>query len=126
MIQRIQTIHLLLSVIVGIVALVIGISCATPWVKIAWLALVGLGVLLAAWSIFLFKTRMRQLSIVNLSTVCHALTGVVLGVATLTGTAVEWGSVAIFMPLAAIIFNLLACRRIRFDERLVRSADRLR
>ena len=126
MIQRIQTIHLLLSVIVGIVALVIGISCATPWVKIAWLALVGLGVLLAAWSIFLFKTRMRQLSIVNLSTVCHALTGVVLGVATLTGTAVEWGSVAIFMPLAAIILNLLAARRIRFDERLVRSADRLR
>lgn len=126
MIQRIQTIHLLLSVIVGIVALVIGISITTQWVKIAWLCLVGLGVLLAAWSIFLFKNRMRQLTIVNLSTVCLALTGVALGIASLTGTAVEWGSVAIFLPLVAIILNLLACRRIRFDERLVRSADRLR
>ena len=126
MIQRIQTIHLLLSVIAGIVAIIIGFSSTAQWVKIAWLCLVGLGVLLAAWSIFLYKNRMRQLSIVNLSTVCHALTGVVLGIASLTGTTVEWGSAAIFLPLAAIILNLLACRRIRFDERLVRSADRLR
>ena len=126
MIQRIQTIHLLLSFIAGIVAIVMGFSCATQWVKIAWLGLVGLGVLLVAWSIFLFKNRMRQLSIVNFSTVCYALTGVVLGIASLTGIAVEWGSVAIFLPLVAIIFNLLAARRIRFDERLVRSADRLR
>ena len=77
MIQRIQTIHLLLSAIAGIVALVIGISSTTQWVKISWLCLVGLGVLFAAWSIFLYKNRMRQLSIVNLSTLCLALTGVV-------------------------------------------------
>ena len=126
MIQRIQTIHLLLSVIAGVVALVLGISCTAQWVKIAWLCLVGLGVLLAAWSIFLYKNRMRQLSIVNLSTVCYALTGAVLGIASLLRIPVEWGSVAIFLPLVAIILNLLACRRIRFDERLVRSADRLR
>ena len=126
MIQRIQTIHLLLSVIAGIVAIVIGITTTAQWLKIAWPCLVGLGVLLAAWSIFLYKTRMRQLSIVNLSTVCHALTGAVLGIASLTGTVVEWGSVAVILPLVAIVLNLLACRRIRFDERLVRSADRLR
>ncbi|MBO4486866.1 MAG: DUF4293 domain-containing protein [Bacteroidaceae bacterium] len=126
MIQRIQTLHLIMSVLAGIVALVLGFSCATPWVKISWLCLVGLGTLLILWSIFLYKNRMRQVSVVNLSTLCHALTGVVLGGASLTGTSVEWGRVALFLPLVAIIFNLLAARRIRFDERLVRSADRLR
>ncbi|MBP5361237.1 MAG: DUF4293 domain-containing protein [Bacteroidaceae bacterium] len=139
MIQRIQTIHLLLSVIVGIVAFVLSLNAVpeeivrasfsgqVEWGRWAYLALIALGVLLAAWSIFLFKTRMRQLRLVNFSIVAYALTYVVvIGCYLLTKSEASWSNIAVNLPIVSIIFNLLACRRIRFDERLVRSADRLR
>ena len=140
MIQRIQTIHLLLSVAIGVVALVLSINAApgnivkdafspqVGWGRWAYLSLVGLGILLAACSIFMYKTRMRQLRIVNLSTKAYVLAYVLTGVCWLINreTIVLSCSLAILLPAISIIFNLLAARRIRFDERLVRSADRLR
>ena len=139
MIQRIQTIHLLLSVVVGIIAQILNFKASPESVTVVafagvesvryiYIALIGIGVLLALWSIFLYKNRMFQLKVVRFSTIAYAL-----GLITLVTSAVinhktdaSWLDFASLLPVACIIFNLLACRRIRFDERLVRSADSLR
>ena len=72
MIQRIQTIHLLLSVVVGIIAQILNFNASPESVTVVafagvesvryiYIALIGIGVLLALWSIFLYKNRMFQL-----------------------------------------------------------------
>ncbi len=87
-------------------------------------------VLLAA--VFLFRNRMRQARLVRGGWMVALLTGVLqfiscnsidayLGV----GAQGRYG-VSFFLPVAVIVFGMLAERAIRKDEELVRSADRLR
>lgn len=139
MIQRIQTIHLLLSVIIGIVAEILSITAAdgnvtvtafagVESVRCIYLALIALGILLALWSIFLFNKRMFQFKVVRFSTVAYALGIITLVVSAILNhrTDASWLDFAPLLPVVCIILNILASRRILFDERLVRSADRLR
>lgn len=124
MIQRIQTIHLLLSVICSVVAMLL---CQMEWGRIAYVGVIALGAVLAAWSIFLYKNRKRQIMIVNLSIAVYVLSYILLAVAVIMEKIdISWFSATVLMPAICIFLNFLAFRRIRFDENLVRSADRLR
>lgn len=139
MIQRIQTIHLVLSVILGVVALILNFNTApdclmaklfaTPVesMRYVYLAMVALAVIAAVCSIFMYKKRPRQISVVNISTILLVLSYIVLGVCFyFNREQTLWKCFSLYLPLVSIVLNFMARRRIKYDENLVRSADRLR
>ena len=125
MIQRIQTIFMLLSAISTTILFFVSDD-----VDISGFAL-GVGILLGGtlFNIFNYKKRKRQILLNNISIIINAL---------LIGLLVYWllnlsggldfpekGIEPIF-PLISIIFLVLANINIGRDERLVKSVDRLR
>lgn len=95
--------------------------------------LVGLTALLSLVSIFLFKNRNRQLTLVRLTMIAFVLLLALAGLffyqdySRLNSGSymfdVGFGAIA---PVAGILFSILAIRAIRKDEKLIRSMDRLR
>ncbi len=94
--------------------------------------LAGLSVLVALYSIFQFKNRLRQMQLGALNSL---LMGGALGLTyyyTVKANALleprTQGEflIGFYIIAAALFFNLLANRFIRRDEKLVRSADRIR
>ena len=85
----------------------------------------GLSALLALISIFL------QMRVCNFTALLLIAFYVVLGIyiydlyIALNGESLQLQA-ALSMPVVALVLNYIAYRRIRADERLVRSADRLR
>ncbi|MEZ4888964.1 MAG: DUF4293 domain-containing protein [Chitinophagales bacterium] len=134
MIQRIQSIYLLLSVIFSIVAIAAPIPYAFSGEtamefndQIAMIVLAALIAVVSLANIFLFNNRKRQMLICNIIT---GLTLVMIGVAGYFSVAHEavpdvpyYGTA---LPGLVLVANLLAKRGIQADENLVRSADRLR
>ena len=143
MIQRIQTIYLLLAAASSLSLLALPFASSSENISasalfadstynlqdnIALLVLFALGGALALIAIFLFKNRKLQIKI-GQSVILLLAIGV--GV-----TAYLWFSdgtmdkatlgLGMFAPLSGFIFTFLAIRAIRKDEKLVRSADRLR
>ena len=115
MIQRIQTVYLLLALILLVVGVAVG--HADEWI------LNGLSVVMMAValrSIFLFKNRPAQ------STWCLVL--MLMGVAYYIVLAVKQPVMDWYhaMPLAAVLLTFIARKRIIKDEKLVRSLDRIR
>ena len=92
------------------------------------LGLFALAGLLLLITIFLFRDRTLQLRLA-LGAIVLAVAGIAYGVyrgtqdVVIETAEIEWG---IALPLLAIVFGGLARRYVRKDERLVRSADRLR
>lgn len=151
MIQRIQSIHLLLASIALIIPyfspLAIFVSgeqayqlfaChvetstvnASSFNVIPLAALYFLGLLIALVSIFLFKKRKMQIKIARM-----AMFVVILSIAlagyyfysiqsqlSITGQP----AFAAAMPIVACVFLFMGIRAIKKDEALVRSADRIR
>ena len=84
--------------------------------------------LLLLFAIFLFRNRKLQ---VNLATVAIIITlayvayGVALWISDPASaqSSIDFG---VTLPILSVIFSVLAARYIRKDEKLVRSADRLR
>jgi hypothetical protein len=83
-------------------------------------------------AIGLYKKRMRQIMLTTLNSL---LIGTALGLSAYWATQAESDllpgiqgaySYGLFLPAIALVFNSLAARFIRKDERLVRSMDRLR
>ena len=134
MIQRIQSIFLLLAAGASFGALAVPFANAKGAVQSAIFAdqvynvqdnpalliVFALAGVLAVASIFLFKNRATQsrIAIVALVAVIFLLQQVSFASVAL--------SVGIFLPLVAGLFIWLAQRNIRKDEKLVRSMDRLR
>lgn len=94
--------------------------------------LAGLSALAALYSIFQYRNRLRQMQLGALNSL---LMGGALGLTyyyTVKANALfepmEQGNflVGFYIIAAALFFNLLANRFIRRDEKLVRSADRIR
>jgi len=129
MLQRIQTIWILLSVLAAVFLYITGQDVEVfgnlPLISISSIVLVLIG----AFSLFSFKNRKRQIMLNNISIIINAL---------LIGILVYWlqnlsggidfpekGIEPIF-PLIAVICLLLANIFIKKDERLVKSVDRLR
>lgn len=139
MIQRIQTLHLIAVVLLGILAIVLNLAQSADGaialtfsgdmnvVGYAYIAIIFIATALALWSIFLYKNRIRQLKVVGVSALLFVLACVAFVVAYLKNIEVaSLRDVAIYLPLLCIVFCTWARKRIRFDENLVRSADRLR
>lgn len=143
MIQRIQSIFLLLAA--GASFGVLGAPLASAKAAIAHsmfkdqlltvqddlVLLVAFAVagVLALASIFLFKNRKTQLQISAIAMVANLL-GLGYAAFLLYQNKIDFANLAIavgaYLPLIAVLFEILANRAIRKDEKLVRSADRLR
>jgi Co/Zn/Cd efflux system component len=144
MIQRIQTVYLLLASVIGAlffffpIVSVMGESAFslelmvknnyisnTPFLLLAIL-FVGLNVV----SIFLFGNRKRQMLLVRFG-IYSVISFVLLAAINiyrlyqLVGAEVKIGWV-VYAALLAIVFNVLAFRGVKKDEDLIRAADRIR
>ena len=136
MLQRIQTVYLLISVlIIGGLYLwfpiiksesgLIIISNNEPMV----VGLIFGSILLTLLSIFNFKKRQLQFVINRLSIILNFL---LLGVfvyrsLTLSGeTLVSEKGIGVLLPIISIVFLVMANKAIKKDEDLVKSVDRLR
>lgn len=146
MLQRIQTVYLLIAAVAS------GSVFALPFFKgaasngaqffndglfdtqdhVSLMAMATIAILDAVMTVFLFNNRKRQgLFCLLVGAVNLLLIAVMFGVLSIQIPISEvfskfqlgLGSV---MPLVATVFALLARRSILADERLVRSADRLR
>ncbi|MCU0450922.1 MAG: DUF4293 domain-containing protein [Bernardetiaceae bacterium] len=92
----------------------------------------GVGMVLAAMSLFSYKNRHLQVRINLLNTLVLAVMLLAAAFLSLQGEKFfepavrgQYG-LGFYMPGLALVFNALATRFIRRDEALVRSADRLR
>ncbi len=146
MIQRIQTIYLLLAAAAGFGVLAVPFASTTEAIQssalfadnqystsdnIGLLVLFALAGAMAVGSIFLYSNRKLQLKI-SWAALLANLGG--LGLAALLyfqdkadqGASVVSGGVGAFLPVVFMIFALLATKGIKHDEAIVKSADRLR
>ena len=141
MIQRIQTIWLLLAAIAGFfmtrVPLYEGSTGSVPVTYTATeslllFALTIVAALLAFVSIFLFKNRKQQmrfsllgmlLSIILTGLVVYMFDSFKTANPGLTKSSYSWGAL---FPVAMIIFFIMAWNNMRKDEKLIKSLDRLR
>ena len=129
MLQRIQTIWILLSVLAAAFLYITGqdveVFGNAPIISIASIVLVLIG----AFSLFSFKNRKKQIMLNNISIIINALLiGIlVYWVQNLSGGIdfPEKGIEPVF-PLIAVICLFIANIFIKKDERLVKSVDRLR
>lgn len=168
MIQRIQTVYLLITAILMGIALYFplcevidynditvmyhsfGIGEITGnekpvWVdnvfNIAWGALTFtlLSILTPLVAIFLYKNRKIQARVTLLGALCIVIyyVAVIAYLLAFTnklelsdsqdiGISISITSIVIFLPLIALIFDLLAYKRIKKDDKLVKSLDRIR
>lgn len=143
MIQRFQSLYLLVAALLfAIMAFRPLATVAQPGVEelqvVGAFDLVGVGIgaiviaLLNLVAIFLYSNRKRQIKVVRLLLVISALfTGLVFADHYQYEQGLEEGAVysyafVTFLPAVALILQFLALVRIRKDERLVRSMDRLR
>lgn len=151
MLQRIQTLYLLLVVLLMAVTafsplLVLvdadshvynmcsqGIFELEKLIKPTWgvLSMVGLSALAALINIFLFKKRKVQVRIGMFTTFLILFFYVTLFTyfyvySNGLGLSLEGVGYGLFLPFVALIFNLLAIHRIKADEKLVKSLDRIR
>lgn len=91
----------------------------------------ALAALLSLINIFLFRNRPLQMRVCHFTTLLLVAFYVIVGIyiydlyIALNGESLQLQA-ALSMPVVALVLNYIAYRRIRADERLVRSADRLR
>ncbi len=145
MIQRIQTVFLLLAAISFFLLFQFPFAVsdiANPgfledkdfdiFDNIVLVVLTALGGLIALIAIFLYKNRPLQIRLSYLIIILGIILVLVAAVLFYNEAANIMDKVGIsdglglFMPVLAFIFGFLAARFIRKDEKIVRSADRLR
>lgn len=145
MIQRIQTVFLLLAIILLAVTIFIPLAsfqkATGEVVDISALSNTGLSIfvlgssvvsmLLCAVSIFLYKTRKKQiilsyLALLPILLMCGYFIGYAFG---LISSEQKWELSTvkgIILPVVSLVFILFAIKKIKADEKLVRSLDRIR
>jgi hypothetical protein len=137
MIQRIQTIYLLLAfVITGVLPFVFPLWTTSDGKEFlfmqtrVYVIIFGLSTTLTLISIISFKKRQNQFVIGRLNIVLNLiLLGLFvyrsLNLSGATPTVSEKG-IGMFLPILAIVLLVLANKAIKKDEDLVKSVDRLR
>ena len=136
MIQRIQTIYLLLAfVVTGILPFVFPLWTMSDGKDYffmqnqIYVIVSGLSTTLTLLSIVSYKKRQNQFVIGRLNIILNLiLLGLfVYRLLTLSGeTTVSEKVIGMFLPIVAIVFLVLANKAIKKDEDLVKSVDRLR
>ena len=139
MLQRIQTIYLILAAVVtGVLPFVFPLWKQQTGTEIidfyfmqemSYVALFGLSTTLSIISITSFKKRQNQFVMGRLNIILNLfLLGLfVYRLLTVSGeTSVSEKGIGMFLPIVAIVFLVLANKAIKKDEDLVKSVDRLR
>lgn len=150
MLQRIQTVYLLLASALMLVAAItplatfylnghpvvfeaIGLYQGKEMLSSTWglFALGAISSLIALLTVFLYKTRMLQIRLTVFNIIVMVgfyayLAFLMFRVNPESGLQFHKIGVGIIMPIIAIIFSYLAIRKIGADEILVRSLNRLR
>lgn len=116
MIQRIQSLYLLITTILGL--LIFCFYIPTLYKILSYFSISGLSVT----TIFLFKKRSLQIKLCGLLILLCTIELVLFSFFYLE--RVEF--VIMIIPIVQAIFIFLALRAIKKDEELVRSVDRLR
>lgn len=119
MIQRIQTIWLLLAVLSIVAALLF--TAHVPWL----MALLAVAAFIDVVAVFIYKNRKHQVHLCRLSDFLLIAWVLVYAIGMFTDKGVELSALAL-LPVAGLVFQILAIRGIKHDEELVRSADRIR
>jgi Na+-driven multidrug efflux pump len=129
MLQRIQTIWMLLATLCAVALFVtaqdVVLLPAFPVINLASILLIIMG----SFSIFNYKNRKRQIVLNNTSMLINALLIGLLSYWLLNlsgGIDFPEKGIELFFPILAIICLLIANIFIRKDEKLVKSVDRLR
>ncbi|WP_306350982.1 DUF4293 domain-containing protein [Flavobacterium sp. '19STA2R22 D10 B1'] len=136
MIQRIQTIYLIIAFIVtGALPFVFPLWVDQNKVdfyfmnNMAYVALFGLSSTLSLLSLISYKNRKNQFVLGRLNIILNLI---LLGLfvyrsLNLSGeTTVSEKGIGLFLPIVSIVFLALANKAIKKDEELVKSVDRLR
>jgi len=137
MIQRIQTIYLLIAlVILGVLPFIFPLWKMSNGMEFRFIndsiypIFLGLSTTLTLISIMYFKKRQHQFVLNRLTIILNLI---LLGLfvyrsLNLSGEAVAVSEkgIGMFLPIVAIVFLVLANKAIKKDEDLVKSADRLR
>ncbi|WP_343535102.1 DUF4293 domain-containing protein [Pedobacter sp.] len=147
MIQRIQSIWFLLAALTAFCLLfipIIGVESSSGYhvlygsglkttggnspTNIPLLTSTAFAGLISLMNIFNFRNRKLQIRIalLNIILILALSTWFFQIVKGISGVSVLNFEPGIYLPLIAIIFTLLAIRGIKKDEKLIRSADRLR
>jgi Domain of unknown function (DUF4293) len=138
MIQRIQTIYLLVATIVlGLLFIPLSIGTSAPatngvfadgilntYDNMGLTALNALPALDFLIAVFLFANRKLQMIVTSIGTLFSSMVGGVYAYLVMTNAAQI--AIGAAMPLIALLCGYLAFRNIKKDEEIVRSADRLR
>lgn len=141
MIQRIQSLWLLLAAVAAFVTYTLTLYIGTKADNSTWsfvlgdnfllvVLFIGIG-LLALVTLFLFKNRKLQFRLCVLGVILSIIAIILEYIkveAFKTENAIQTGSyqVGALLPFLMVIFFILATRGIYRDERLVKSMDRLR
>lgn len=128
MIQRIQTVYLLMVFCLMVAMLFLPVASNISY-DYALSVDVGIIAILSLVTIFLYKKRKTQLKLCYLITIfILAYYGfLVVKAIPFKASLAEYGfSYPIFFPALALLLVFLAKRGIKHDEKLVRSYDRLR
>ena len=136
MIQRIQTIYLLLAAAVSIglpfaFSLYVNSDDEAVWASdnMLYIGLFSASALVSLITVFLYKKRQHQFVLGRLTILLNfALLGVLVYQSQILsgGTAVLEKGIGMIIPLVSIVFIVLANKAIKRDEDLVKSVDRLR
>lgn len=122
MIQRIQTVYMLIAGVIAAMPILFGLD----WLRTL---LFAISAVVALYTIFKYKKRNIQQLLNWLNIVINfTLLGIfVYRMLNSSGESIisEKG-VGVFVPVLSIVFLFLANKAIRRDEKLVKSADRLR
>jgi len=134
-IQRIQTVYLILAGLFNLIAFFTpiysqAVADPSPWIGKSLAILMTLAMLISFTNVFFFKNRERQVFWVKIATYCQlAAIGVAAGILFTLG---GFGSFLIEETIGTVllIFALLAQwqagKNIRKDQELVNSMDRIR
>ena len=118
MIQRKQTVFLLLAAVLAVVCLV----ARWEWIDI----LQGLSAVLSGYTIFIYKKRPLQAKLCLVTILIHFAWYIALAALIHQGKADQNLPIVACFPLIAAILCFMARKAILADERLVRAADRIR
>lgn len=135
MIQRIQSIYLLVTAVLGVLLCCFPMASAADFTlkigcNVTYSGLIVIMPLLSLVTIFLYKKRILQMRLCSLNIVINALTMVASGLFLYLAHAAGADDLKFYWPTVIMPINIillyLAVRAIGKDEALVRSLDRLR
>ncbi|MBK97210.1 MAG: hypothetical protein CL672_00230 [Balneola sp.] len=135
MIQRIQTVYLVLSILLNCSMFATALFKRTvegpqDWILISITVVAVLSVVVSLWAIFQYPNRIQQIKIIRIAQLFQVMLlggsfGILFSLGGI-GTYLWDEAIGIVLIIAAFMAQYLAVRGIRKDQELIKSMDRLR